>query len=102
MTLKEGSVNAPFMLKALGSRCYDNEGVSCREQSFVADGVVDSYLLSSYSARKLGLQTTANAGGAHNLHVSNTGESLEDLFKQVKQGLYITEHCLQGFCALLN
>ena len=86
----------PFLLKALGSRNYDTEGVTCRAQDFITDGVVSNYLLGSYSARKLGMQTTANAGGAHNLHISNTGHSQEELLQQMGTGVYITEVMGQG------
>ncbi len=86
----------PFILSALGSRNYDNEGVACREQDFVAEGIVQSYLLGSYSARKLGMETTGNAGGAHNLHVSSTGQTQAELQEQMNTGLYITEVMGQG------
>src|SRR5271154_3699248 len=59
----------PHIPKAMGSAPFDDEGVSTRDRELVADGVLTGYILSSYSARKLGLKTTGNAGGAHNLLV---------------------------------
>ena len=53
-----------------GQRPFDDEGVATRDRELVADGVLTGYILSSYSARKLGLKTTGNAGGAHNLFVA--------------------------------
>ncbi|MBT8448475.1 MAG: metalloprotease PmbA [Gammaproteobacteria bacterium] len=86
----------PYLKGALSSRCYDGEGVQTREQSFVAAGELTSYILSSYSARRLSLETTANAGGTHNLFVSSTGESQQDLIVNMKKGLLITEVMGQG------
>lgn len=86
----------PFLPMALGSRYYDSEGVACRAQDFITDGVVSNYLLGSYSARKMGMQTTANAGGAHNVHVTSTGESQDEILQQMGTGLYITEVMGQG------
>ena len=57
----------PHIPKAMGSAPFDDEGVATRDRELVADGVLTGYILSSYSARKLGLKTTGNAGGAHNL-----------------------------------
>lgn len=86
----------PFIEKALSSRSYDTEGVATREQDFVTDGILKSYILSSYSARKLGLKTTANAGGVHNLHVSSTGQSQQQLLSDMGTGILITEVMGQG------
>src|SRR5580692_2531537 len=62
----------PHIPKAMGSAAFDEEGVVTRERQLVADGILTGYILSSYSARKLGLQSTGNAGGAHNLLVAPT------------------------------
>ena len=62
----------PHIPKAMGSAPFDDEGVATRDRELVADGVLTGYILSSYSARKLGLQSTGNAGGAHNLIVAPT------------------------------
>jgi PmbA protein len=57
----------PYIMKALGSAPFDNDGVTTKERDIVKDGMLMDYVLSAYSARKLGLQTTGNAGGVHNL-----------------------------------
>ncbi len=62
----------PHIPKAMGSAPFDDEGVATRDRELIADGVLTGYILSSYSARKLGLQTTGNAGGSHNLIVAPT------------------------------
>jgi len=63
-------VERPHLRKAAASAAFDNEGVATRERTLVEQGVLRGYLLGSYSARKLGLQTTGNAGGLHNLVVT--------------------------------
>lgn len=62
----------PHLLKSLGSAPFDENGVATRPNIFIEDGILQSYCLGVYSARKLGLQTTGNAGGVHNLYI-NTG-----------------------------
>src|SRR3546814_601155 len=59
----------PFLPRGLRSAAFDAEGVATRESALVADGVLQRYVLGSYSARRLGLATTANAGGVHNLEI---------------------------------
>ena len=81
----------PYIPQALGSAAYDREGVATREQDFVKDGIISQYLLSSYSARKLNRQTTANAGGAHNLILESTGHSFDDLIAEMNTGFLVTE-----------
>ncbi|HIQ06833.1 MAG TPA: metalloprotease PmbA, partial [Thiotrichaceae bacterium] len=81
----------PFLPQASGSACFDNEGVALKNKDLVTDGVVKSYLLSSYSARKLGMKTTANAGGTFNLSLETTGESLNELLTKMGTGLLVTE-----------
>ena len=66
----------PHLLKALNSAPFDDEGVATTDRRLVDAGVLGGYLLGSYYARKLGMQSTGNAGGAHNLVVHSTGESL--------------------------
>ncbi|MCK5727683.1 MAG: metalloprotease PmbA, partial [Methylococcales bacterium] len=63
----------PYLKKALGSGAFDSEGVTTRTRDIVADGFLKSYLLSSYSARKLGLKNTGNAGGVRNLTIDSAG-----------------------------
>lgn len=86
----------PHILKGLGSVAFDQEGVATRERTIVADGVVEGYVLSSYSARKLGMQTTANAGGVHNLVVSSGDKDFSALLKEMDRGVVVTEMLGQG------
>lgn len=86
----------PFVPKGFASGFYDAEGVATKERDVIKDGVIEGYFLGSYSARKLGMQTTGNAGGAHNLIMSHTKESLEILLKEMGTGLLITELMGQG------
>jgi PmbA protein len=87
----------PHIPKAMGSAPFDEEGVATRERELIADGVLTGYILSSYSARKLGLQTTGNAGGAHNLVVAaNTPGGLAAMLKRLGNGLLVTELMGQG------
>jgi PmbA protein len=67
-------VERPHLLQGLASSPYDSEGVATRDRDLVRAGVLQGYVLGSYSARKLGLKTTGNAGGIHNLLV-NSGQS---------------------------
>ncbi|XLM19866.1 metalloprotease PmbA [Chromobacterium piscinae] len=86
----------PLMLRGLASSAFDNEGVATKARRLVDGGVLQGYLLSSYSARKLGMQTTGNAGGAHNLVVHSTGESVAELLSRMGSGLLVTELLGQG------
>ncbi len=92
----------PYILEGIGSAPFDAEGVATREQHFIKDGILKSYVLSSYSARRLDLQTTANAGGVHNLHIdyqdpkSSAGSNFDQLIKQMGTGLFVTEVMGQG------
>ncbi|POA96754.1 metalloprotease PmbA [Chromobacterium sinusclupearum] len=86
----------PLMMRGLASSAFDNEGVATQSRRLVDGGVLQGYLLSSYSARKLGMQTTGNAGGAHNLVVHSTGESVAELLSQMGSGLLVTELLGQG------
>ena len=87
----------PHLLKAMGSAPFDEEGVATHNRELVAAGVVTGYILSSYSARKLGLQTTGNAGGSHNLLVAPTlAGGLEAMLAKLGSGLLLTELMGQG------
>jgi PmbA protein len=88
----------PHIRKALASSPFDNEGVATRDRDLVRDGVLQGYVLGSYSARKLGLKTTGNAGGNYNMLVSTPGHALafEALLKQMADGLLVTELMGQG------
>jgi PmbA protein len=81
----------PHVKKGLASSPFDNEGVATHAHDLVRDGVVKSYVLDSYAARKLGMQTTGNAGGTHNLIVSHGDQDLTALLRQMDTGLLVTE-----------
>ncbi|RDH42872.1 metalloprotease PmbA [Zooshikella ganghwensis] len=81
----------PHLKGAIGSAAFDNDGVATYAKDFVADGVLQSYILSTYSARKLKMQSTANAGGVHNLFIEPNNHSFEDLLKKMDRGLLVTE-----------
>jgi PmbA protein len=87
----------PHIPKAMASAPFDDEGVATRERDLIADGILTGYILSSYSARKLGLETTGNAGGAHNLLVAPTlAGGAEALLSRLGTGLLVTELMGQG------
>ena len=86
----------PHLLKGMGSAPFDNEGVKTEDRDYVRDGVLTSYALGSYSARKLDLETTGNAGGIYNLFVSYSDHSLKKLFEEMGCGLFVTELIGQG------
>ena len=81
----------PHIKKGIASSAFDDEGVATKPRKLVENGVLNGYVLGSYSARKLGLQTTGNAGGSHNLVVQSTGQSLAELLKMMGTGLLVTE-----------
>ncbi len=81
----------PHLLKGLGSAPFDNEGVVTTERRLVDAGVLGGYMLGSYYARKLGMQSTGNAGGAHNLVVHSTGQGFDELLRTMDRGLVITD-----------
>jgi PmbA protein len=81
----------PHLLKGLASSPFDNEGVATKPRTLIKDGVLNGYMLSSYSARKLGMQSTGNAGGNHNLIVSHGDMDLNGLLKMMGTGLLVTE-----------
>ena len=87
----------PHIPKAMGSAPFDDEGVATHDRELIADGVLTGYILSSYSARKLGLQTTGNAGGSHNLLVAPTlSGGMPALLTRLGTGLLLTELMGQG------
>ncbi|MBL8437128.1 MAG: metalloprotease PmbA [Zoogloeaceae bacterium] len=81
----------PFIAKAMGSTPFDDDGVATRDRDVVIEGVLQGYFLGTYSARKLGMQSTGNAGGAHNLLVTGGDQDLAALLKQMGRGLLVTE-----------
>jgi len=88
----------PHIRKGLGSSPFDAEGVATRDRELVRGGVLDGYILGSYSARKLGLKTTGNAGGTHNLVVESKtgGVPIDTLMRDFGTGLLVTELMGQG------
>ena len=86
----------PFLTRGFRSSSYDAEGVATRESSLVREGVLQRYVLGSYSARKLGLQTTGNAGGVHNLKVAANAGDFESMVRAMGRGLLVTELMGQG------
>ncbi len=81
----------PFIPQALGSANFDAEGVATSEAKLVVDGVVQNYLLDSYSARKLGLTTTGHASGVHNLTLDPTGKTFDECLATMHRGFLVTE-----------
>lgn len=86
----------PLLKKALASAAFDNEGVATKTRDLVTDGVLHGYFLGSYAARKLGMQTTGNAGGNYNLIVQSGGKDFAGLLKEMGRGLVVTELLGQG------
>lgn len=86
----------PYLHGALGSSSFDSEGVSTRPNVFVEGGIVQQYVLGSYSARRMGLKTTGNADGVHNLTVDPNGDELSDLLREMDTGFLVTELMGQG------
>lgn len=86
----------PHLPRALGSTPYDGEGVATRTRDLVQNGILQSYVLNSYSGRKLGLPTTGNAGGVHNLTLDAGNLDLGGLLRKMDRGLLVTELMGQG------
>tara|TARA_R110002049_G_scaffold210401_2_gene381242 strand:+ start:7925 stop:9271 length:1347 start_codon:yes stop_codon:yes gene_type:complete len=86
----------PHIKKAMASAAYDAEGVATYDRDIVTDGVLRSYVLSSYSARRLGLETTGNAGGTQNLLVASNAGDQASLLREMGTGLLVEELIGQG------
>ena len=90
----------PFLERGKGSSPFDDEGVRSAPRDVVADGKVEGYFLSSYSARKLGMRTTGNAGGSHNLTFTSSltrpGDDLDEMLRKLGTGLFVIELMGQG------
>ncbi|GLP95838.1 metalloprotease PmbA [Paraferrimonas sedimenticola] len=86
----------PLIKGGLGSAAYDSEGVATKAADIVKDGVLQQYLLTSYSARKMGMQTTGHAGGIYNWHIADTGVDFDGILKQMDRGILVTEVMGQG------
>jgi PmbA protein len=83
--------DVPDIPRGLASGVFDDEGVKAQRRTIVEDGVLNGYFLGSYSARKMGLTTTGNAGGSHNLIVKSDDIDLNGLLKKMGKGLLVTE-----------
>ena len=86
----------PHRRNGLGSAAHDGDGVATRAKAFVENGVVASYILGTYSARRLGMTTTGNAGGVFNLDVVTPKRPLDDLLRDMGTGLVVTSLMGQG------
>ena len=86
----------PHLMRGNRSAAFDSEGVATRDSDLVRDGILQRYVLGSYSARKLGLESTANAGGVHNLLVQPGAEDFASLLRGMGRGLVVTELMGQG------
>ena len=90
----------PHVIGAVGSAPFDEEGVKTSRRDVVRDGVVQGYFLSTYSARKLGMKTTGNAGGSHNLSLTSAltqpSDDFKAMLKKLGTGLLVTELMGQG------
>jgi PmbA protein len=81
----------PHIKCGLGSASFDSDGVATKDRDVVTNGILQGYFLSTYTARKLGMQTTANAGGSHNLIIQPGDLDLEGLMAKMGRGLLVTE-----------
>ncbi len=86
----------PRKIRGIASAPFDNEGVATAPRELIKDGVLQGYVLDSYAARKLGLETTGNAGGVRNVTVSQSNLDLAALLRQMDTGLLVTEMMGQG------
>lgn len=86
----------PRLKRGLGSALFDGEGVATRPNIIVKDGILQQYVLSTYTARKMGLKTTANQGGVFNLTINPTNGDLPAMLRMLDKGLYVTELMGQG------
>lgn len=86
----------PLLHGLLGSSAFDDDGVATRAKPFIERGQLVSYVLSTYSARKLGSVTTANAGGVNNLFISHGSDDLNAMIRRMHRGLLLTELMGQG------
>jgi PmbA protein len=93
-------IEDPHMVGAMGSSPFDEEGVRTVRRKVIDNGVLQGYFLSSYSARKLGMQTTGNAGGSHNLEILSSdtkrADDFEGMLRKMDRGLLVTELMGQG------
>ncbi len=81
----------PHLPRGLGSAPFDGDGVATRAKDLVSGGILRTYLLDAYSARRLGLATTGNAGGVHNLHIEPGALDRSAMLRELGTGLFVTE-----------
>ena len=86
----------PHLLKGLASSPFDSEGVRTERRDIIKEGILTQWLLTNYSARKLGLKSTGHAGGIHNWSIPGQGLSFEQMLKEMGTGLVVTELMGQG------
>ncbi|MBV7317472.1 metalloprotease PmbA [Shewanella sp. NIFS-20-20] len=86
----------PHLLAGLSSAPYDSEGVATQDRAIIQDGVLATYLLTSYSARKLAMKNTGHAGGIYNWTLADTGQTFDELIARMGTGLIVTEVMGQG------
>ena len=86
----------PHLMRGLASSPFDNQGVQTNDMTIIEDGVLQHYLLTSYSAKKLGMQTNGHAGGIHNWIIGTTGEDDAQMLQKLGTGLLVTELMGQG------
>ncbi len=86
----------PHVLRGLASSPFDSEGVFTQDREIITDGVLATYLLTSYAARKMDMTPTGHAGGIHNWFVKSTGQNFEQMLKELGTGLLVTEVMGQG------
>ncbi|QCI19671.1 MAG: metalloprotease PmbA [Buchnera aphidicola (Brevicoryne brassicae)] len=86
----------PHLMKGLGSKPFDSEGVSTQSKYIIQDGILQTWLLNTYNARKLGLKSTGNSGGIFNWIVQYNNISFKELLKKIDQGVLVTELMGQG------
>ncbi|KPD04488.1 metalloprotease PmbA [Moellerella wisconsensis] len=90
----------PHLIGGLASTPFDSEGVRTSQRNIIDQGMLTTWLLTSYSARKLGLKSTGHAGGIHNWHIPGQGDSFDGLLKKMGTGLIVTELMGQGVSAM--
>ncbi len=86
----------PHVMRGLASSPFDSEGVRTQDLEIITDGVLATYLLTSYAARKMNMTPTGHAGGIHNWYVKSTGQNYQQMLKELGTGLLVTEVMGQG------
>lgn len=86
----------PHVMRGLASSPFDSEGVRTQDLEIITDGVLATYLLTNYAARKMNMTPTGHAGGIHNWYVKSTGQNYQQMLKELGTGLLVTEVMGQG------